>query len=111
MKIADLDALTPEGVSHDPSILKRVLLRRDEVPHVMQLARATFAPGQVAHSHSHPDMWEIFICESGAGSATVDGQTVELHAGRCIVIEPGESHELRGDGVMPMIVTTISVRS
>lgn len=111
MKIADLDAVTPEGVSHDPSILKRVLMRRGDVPHVMQVARATFSPGQVARAHAHPDMWEIFICESGAGSAIVDGETVELHAGRCIIVEPGESHELRCDGVMPMVVTTIAIGS
>jgi quercetin dioxygenase-like cupin family protein len=109
MKIARLDEIPAEGVSHDPEIRKRVLLRRGEVPHVTQLARATFEPGQVATGHAHADMWEIFVCESGCGRLTVGAETVGLRPGTCVVVEPGERHELANDGPDRLVITVTGV--
>jgi mannose-6-phosphate isomerase-like protein (cupin superfamily) len=105
MKVARLEEIAAEGVSHDRAIRKRVLLRRGEVPHVAQLARATFEPGQVATGHAHADMWEVFVCESGRGRLTVGGETVDLRPGTCVVVEPGEQHELTNDGPERLTVT------
>ncbi len=104
MKVVDLECVVAEGLSHDPAILKRVLLRSGEVPHLTQLAQATFAPGQMAPSHAHSDMWEIFWCTAGEGSLRVAERDIPLCAGRCVVVEPGEHHELRNSGTTPLLV-------
>lgn len=109
MKIVDVDRIPAEGVSHDLAILKKVLLRGGDVPHVAQLAQATFEPGQVARGHSHPDMWEIFWCTAGDGVLQVGDRKIALAPGRCVVVEPGEIHELRNTGAMPMLVTVVAV--
>ncbi len=109
MKVVQLDELSPEGVSHDPSILKRVLVRGGEVPHLAQLARATFAPGQVAGAHLHADMCEIFLCESGVGRLTIAGREIDLVAGTCVRVDPEEVHELANTGDRALVVTVIGV--
>ncbi len=109
MKVIDLGAVEPEGVSHDPAILKRVVLRAGEVPHLTQLARATFEPGQFAPAHHHPDMWEVFVCESGGGSIAIGERRISLSAGTCVLVEPGERHELRNDSDEVLVVTVIGL--
>ena len=109
MKRASLDAAPPEPVSHDPRILKRVLLRRGDVPAVTQLARATFAPGQVAPAHAHADMHEVFLVESGVARFTVDGVAHRVEAGGCIAIAPGERHEVANAGATELVLTYFGV--
>lgn len=41
-------SLPEQGVSHAPTVLKRVLAARDELPHITQIAFTTLHPGQVA---------------------------------------------------------------
>lgn len=109
MKVASLDEAAPEPVSHDARILKRVLLRRGEVPHVMQLAQARFAPGQSAAVHAHADMHEVFLVESGRARFTIDGLAHELGPGGCIAIAPGEMHEVANAGDGDLVVTYFGV--
>jgi quercetin dioxygenase-like cupin family protein len=109
MKIVDVERVAAEGVSHDPAIRKKVLLRAGDVPHVAQLAQATFEPGQVARGHAHTDMWEIFWCTAGDGVLQVRDREIAMVPGRCVVIEPGEVHELRNTGATPMLITVIAV--
>jgi len=109
MKIVDIERVAADGVSHDPAIRKKVLLRAGEVPHVAQLAQATFEPGQVARGHSHPDMWEIFWCTAGDGVLRMGDREIALAPGRCVVVEPGELHELRNTGATAMLVTVLAV--
>src|SRR5919204_1251475 len=105
MKTRSLGAIPVEGVSHNPGIAKRVLLRKGELPHLTQFAQARFAPGQVAFAHAHADMYEVFFVESGVGRITVDGCAHHLEAGSCVVVEPGETHELANIGAMELVVT------
>ena len=78
MKIADLNQVPEEAVSHNPAIKKRVLLRSRDLPHLTNFSQARFAPGQVAGSHSHSDMAEVFFVESGCGTITIDSQPYPL---------------------------------
>ena len=105
MKIRSLSATATEGVSHNPGIAKRVLLRNSELPHLTQFAQARFAPGQVAAAHAHADMFEVFFVESGVGRMTVDGRAHHLQAGSCVAVEPGEVHELENVGRTELVVT------
>jgi quercetin dioxygenase-like cupin family protein len=101
--------ITPEGVSHDPDILKRVFLRAGEMPHVLQLATAVFEPGQTAAAHAHDGMVEIFLCTEGSGSVVVDGRPHELRQGTMFVCEPGEVHEVGSADGMSVTVFAIEV--
>ena len=94
MKIVRLAEIPEEGVSHNPEILKRVILRKNEVPHLTNLTMSSFQPGQVTKAHAHQDMTEVFLVISGTGCILVDGKQVSLEKGSCAIIEPGESHQL-----------------
>lgn len=109
MKVTSLSAATPEPVSHDAAILKRVLLRRGDVPRLTQYARARFAPGQTAAAHAHADMHEVFLVESGLARFTVDGVARELAPGGCIAIAPGEHHEVANIGEEELVLTYFGI--
>jgi mannose-6-phosphate isomerase-like protein (cupin superfamily) len=111
MKIVSLEQLAEEAVSHNPLIRKRVFLRRGEVPHLTGFSRAVFPPGEAAEAHTHPDMCEVFLVESGAGLLRGEGREVPLAAADCIAVAPGEEHELvnTGDGDLVLVYFGIEV--
>ena len=111
MKIRSLNATATEGVLHNPGIAKRVLLRNSELPHLTQFAQARLAPGQVAFAHAHADMYEVFFVETGVGRITVDGRAHQLEAGSCVVVEPGEAHELSNIGTTELVVTYFGIEA
>ncbi len=110
MKLSRLDDLAAEPVSHNAAILKRVLLRKGDVPNVMQFAQARFAPGQVAGAHAHADMAEVFFVESGAGTIVIDDVAHPLRPGTCVAVLPHELHEVRNDGATELVLTYFGVR-
>ena len=105
MKLVSLTELPLERVSHNPAVTKRVLLRGHDLPHLVQFAQATFPPGESAPAHSHADMVEVFFVEAGRGQITVDGTPYPLEPGSCVVVEPGEGHELANTGAGSWVVT------
>ena len=72
MKFISLSNLSEEGVSHNPEIKKKVMLRNGEVPHLTSFSQAYFAPGQAAGTHAHEDRYEIFFVEAGEGIIRVE---------------------------------------
>ena len=98
MKHGNLDHLPEQPVSHDPAIKKRVMLKHGEIPSVTQYSQASFLPGQIAPTHSHEDMYEVFLCVRGSGSMVIDGETYDLTPGQFYLCEPGETHEIVNDG-------------
>ncbi len=111
MKYSDLAEVPAEPVSHNPEISKRVLMRRGELPHVNQFAQATLQPGQRASAHQHVDMWEVFHGVSGTGHLYVDSQSQEIRPGVCVVVEPGERHELVNSGATEFVVLVLGVEN
>ncbi len=69
-----------------------VLLTGDDA----QAAAMTLSPGQSTggpdNRHRQSDQW-LFVA-SGSGTATVDGEAVDLAAGDLLRIEAGEAHEI-----------------
>lgn len=57
MKIISLSNLPDEGVSHNPEIKKKVMLRVGEIPHLSSFSQVRFRSGQVADVHDHDDMY------------------------------------------------------
>lgn len=110
MKITSLDGVPEESVSHNPAIKKRVMLRRGDMPHITNFSQARFAAGQVANGHSHDNMAEVFFVESGQGSISINGQSQPLKPGVCILVEPGEHHEVINIGQEELVLTYFGVR-
>jgi quercetin dioxygenase-like cupin family protein len=109
MHLASLTALAAEPVSHNPAILKRVLLRNGQIRGVTQFAESRFDPGEIAAAHAHADMSEVFFVQSGQGTAIVSGVAHILGPGDCIAIEPGEVHALENTGREPWVLLYFSV--
>ncbi|HBR00948.1 MULTISPECIES: cupin domain-containing protein [unclassified Roseofilum] len=110
MKITTLNDIPQEGVSHNANIRKQVMLRIGDLPHLTNFSQAKFPPGEVANSHAHQDMCEVFFIESGTGIITVDNQEYALSPGTCIAINVGEIHELRNTGSTELVVTYFGLR-
>lgn len=74
-----------------------------------QAATMVLQPGQStggpSNYHAESDQW-LFVKE-GAGEAVVDDQTIGLEAGDLLLIEPGETHEIRGTGERPLVTINI----
>ena len=111
MKKVSLNDLPREAVSHDPQIAKQVLLRRGDVPHLTAFSRATLSRGQTARAHEHRDMFEIFFVESGAGVMNAGGVEHQLERGVCIVVEPGERHEITNTGSADLVLNYFGVEA
>ena len=109
MRTADLAAVPRQGVTHDPHVLKRVLLGAGAVPHLTNLSQAELLAGQAVSGHAHVDMHEVFLVEAGAGTMTVDGDEVDLRAGVCVVVEPGEAHRIVQRGDAPLVLTYFGI--
>ena len=104
MKIVSLADLPEEGVSHDPQLLKKVMIREGQLPHLKSFARLRRTPGQVAHAHSHAQLYEIFFVESGEGTIEVDRTEHHVSQGTCVVFEPSEIHEVTNTGSADLIL-------
>jgi len=103
--------LAREGVSHDPQITKQVLLRRGDLPHLTAFSRATLAPGQTAREHEHRDMFEVFFVESGAGVIKICGTEHSLQSGVCVLVEPGERHEITNTGSSDLVLNYFGIEA
>lgn len=109
MKQIQLHQLSNETVSHNSAIQKKVLLRAGELTHLTNFAQAYFEPGQIADSHVHLDMNEVFFVLSGYGEIWVEQTRHPLIPGTCIVVEAGEFHEVRNSGNELLILSYFGI--
>ncbi|KAL0476919.1 hypothetical protein AKO1_005915 [Acrasis kona] len=92
--IVHIEELQDDFVSHG-GMTKKVIHRKDDVPHLMQLAQSTWKPGQVATMHSHSDMTEVFIVKSGTAEVELNGCVTTVTKDMVITIPPTVKHEIR----------------
>lgn len=111
MKRVSLADVPEEGVSHDPEVKKRVLLRGGDVPRLTNFSRAVFRPGQGARAHAHADMSEVFFVERGEGLMRVGGSEHSLAPGVCVAVAPGEEHEIVNDGAGELVLLYFGVEA
>jgi len=113
MKRTTLEKLPVEEVSHaeqgSAAILKQVMLRMGDIPHLTNFSQARFAPGQVAAGHAHTDMHEVFFVERGEGTITIDHKPYPLTPGTCIAVSPHETHEVSNTGTEELIITYFGI--
>jgi quercetin dioxygenase-like cupin family protein len=110
MKRISLDELPVQGVSHNPAIGKRVMLDESAIPGLTNFSQAVLSQDQVAPGHAHPDMYEVFFVRRGTGMIVVDGTEYELATGQCMLIDPGEYHEVRNPGAGELELLYFGVR-
>lgn len=111
MKIANLNQLPQQAVSHNREIKKQVMLFRGDIPHLTNFSQATFAPGQTAAAHAHQDMSEVFFVSSGEGLIRIDHQDYHLAPGICVSVEPGEIHEVLNTGEENLVLTYFGIEN
>jgi quercetin dioxygenase-like cupin family protein len=94
MKKVSLDALPSVAISHTPDIHKKVMLGPGAAPGLTNFSQAILRQGHVAPGHVHEDMYEVFFVRRGAARVLVEGEVFDLESGACLMIEPGELHEV-----------------
>jgi mannose-6-phosphate isomerase-like protein (cupin superfamily) len=69
-----------------------------------QAAQMTLGPGETEggpeNRHRGADQW-LFVV-SGDGIAVVEGERVELRVGTLVLVQRGETHEIRNTGEVPL---------
>jgi quercetin dioxygenase-like cupin family protein len=88
----------PDSVSGvASSVLKRVHLQSNVVPHLVHLSTVNFGTSGSFPIHSHGDLFnEVFLVTSGCGEFTVNGEkTNHLTEGAVINLTPGTTHSGR----------------
>ena len=110
MKLVKMNELPEKGVSHNARILKKEILVRGELGPITNYARAVFPPGEIAGSHLHNDMAEVFAVESGCGEIRIDDVAYVFSAGTVVVVESGEVHEIINTGEKELVVTYFGVQ-
>ena len=98
-------------VSHNPDIGKRVMLDESVVPGLTNFSQAVFSSGQVAPGHLHEDMYEVFFVRRGSGVIVVDGTEYPLLPDECVVVEPGERHEIRNPNAQELVLLYFGFRN
>ena len=76
-----------------------------------QAAEMTLAPGQTEggpdNRHRGADQWLDVV--GGTGEAVVNGEPVALRAGTLLLIQRGETHEIRNTGTGPLRTLNVYV--
>lgn len=111
MRLINLSQLPDEGVSHNPEIRKKVMVRAGVVPHLTGFSRSALMPGQVARAHAHADMHEIFFVANGEGTISINDSKHAIGPGTCIVVEPGETHEISNSGQTELVLFYFGIES
>lgn len=109
MILRELASIREEGVSHDPELRKKMVIRSGEIPCLKKLGQIVMKPGQVARAHAHAGEYEIFLVEAGEGTADVDGEQFRISQGTCITFEPDEVHEIVSTGPGDLVLTYLGI--
>ena len=96
-----------------PGVLKKVLLEKADLqPGRIQMVNwASLAVGRQFARHYHEDMQEIFIIVQGEAEITVGTETVTLHRGDAVVIDPREVHQMQNAGTEVVEYLAIGITS
>ena len=98
MKIVRFDSLDFIPASHedskDPGALKKILLKRDDLPEgrIQMINWAKIPKGKSFKSHYHEKMIEVFIIINGKVKAEINKEEVILEKGDMVVAKEGQVH-------------------
>lgn len=106
MKLINCSEIEETGVSHDPSIRKKVFISKGRIPKLTNFTQSIIKPGQICPSHSHPDMWEVYLVQSGRGKIVLNGEELALREGDCLIVDPGEDHSMQNPDINEDLLLT-----
>ncbi|WP_372796074.1 cupin domain-containing protein [Pontiella sp.] len=109
MKLIKISDVPETPVSHNAKIRKQVIVGKGIIPGITNVSRAVFPPGEVAGSHLHNDMTEVFTCESGCGEIRINDVGYVFSPGTTVVVEPGDVHEIINSGTADLVVSWFAV--
>ena len=66
------------------------------LPEVFWVARYDYQPGWAFDSHAH-DFFQLIYVIDGAGTAEIDGLSIDLHPAICLFMPPYANHSLKND--------------
>ena len=94
-----------EPASHedpeDPGVLKKVIVKRDDVDEKSKLMMVNLCkvPVEKTHKlHSHQTMEEIFYFTNGRGEVTIDDETIIVGSGDRIIVPAKSEHQIKNIG-------------
>ncbi|EAU55715.1 cupin domain-containing protein [Mariprofundus ferrooxydans] len=102
MKLVQLAEIDAGPVNHTSGIMRKILLGEGDLPASVRLSHALFKPGESVEMHKHDRLFEVFYVLSGQGQLIVEERPVDIGAGSCFMVEPGEMHALINDGDVDM---------
>jgi ethanolamine utilization protein EutQ len=73
------------------------------------VAQIELPPGNASPKHFHPLAEESFTMLGGEGRMVIDGETLSLSAGQCVVVNPCSVHQMFNDGPEPMHYLAVCV--
>ena len=97
MDLINRSHIAETGVSHDSRIRKRVLVENGRIPKLTNFSQSIIKPGQFCPAHTHPDMWEVYLVESGKGKMILNGEEIHLEPGDRLIVDPGEEHSMQNN--------------
>ena len=92
MKKIKSTSIEEVGVTHNPDIKKRLMIKAGEFSTIMSFGRAVFAPNQSTSAHLHSDMIEVFFILSGKGMFHTKTKKIKVEKDDYISIPAGETH-------------------
>ena len=110
MKRILLKDLLVTTTSHNAAGKKRQIIGPGEIDSLYQFAQVAFTPGEIAREHKHDDMYEVFLVEDGKGTIKINGEVYPFIKGMCVVVEPGELHEVQNTGKENLVLTYFNIK-
>lgn len=95
VKFKDLDFIPASHEdSKDPGALKKVLLKRDDIPagRIQMINWAKIPVGKTFAPHYHESMIEVFIIMSGKVRVKIDSDEAILEKGDMVIAKEGQVH-------------------
>ncbi len=111
MKVTSLSQLKNQALVHNPKIKKRIMISSGMLDHMTHFSRAVFPAGERVDAHRHKDMAEVFFVQSGSGEIRIEGESFQLRPGVCVVVSPGEVHELKNESERELVLLYFGVES
>ena len=115
MKVVRFSDIAQIPASHedpkDPAVMKRILFRLGDLNdgRIQMINWAALLPGKTFAGHYHQDMQELFIMMAGGAIGIVREKEVTLSRGDALVVDPGETHQMKNPGNTPIEYLVIGI--
>jgi mannose-6-phosphate isomerase-like protein (cupin superfamily) len=103
MHLSKLEKLEP-FTTLDGSTIREIVGPAWTPARNQSLAEATVPVGGQTIAHYHRQAEELYFFTAGRGRMTLSGEERDVVVGDCVVIPPGETHQLVNTGDEPLVL-------